>query len=72
MSRFKRLRKQLGKKLSMCGKVAVAVDIIEGRPYISISEITNYTKVAGTLVEFIGDTGRIIEEKDCKYPVYER
>lgn len=71
-SKWKRLRKRIGKKLSLCGKVGVQIDLLNGTPFISIGELVNYTEVAGTMVEVIMMASGSYTVDGVDYQEYER
>lgn len=71
-SEWKRLRKRLGKQLSILGQASIQVDIIDGQPFVSLGKLISYTKIAGELKEVILDAEYVIEHLEQGYPVYER
>lgn len=71
-SKFKRLRKQLGKYLSLSGYAALSVDIINGEPFISVSEKPVFKEVAGKLIEVVLSTANKVVIDNTSYDLYER
>lgn len=71
-SKWKRLRKRLGKRLSLDGKVSVQIDLLNGMPYVSMGTLFNYTEYAGNLVEVVLMATGIYKVDGIEYQEYER
>lgn len=75
-SKWKRLRKRLGKELSRTGQAAVVIDLIENTPFISLGKLIDFTRIAGKLVEVRLYTGDVMvvegAEGEVEHPIEER
>ncbi len=69
-SRWRRLRKRLGKLLSLQGKAAVSIEIVDDIPYLELNQVHSYRMIGNRLLEFWGTTDIMHEYDNNLYPVY--
>ena len=66
-SRWKILKKNIGKNLSLQGEVAVVVEILQKKVYIDTIKINNYEMLGSILYFFEGFTGKIVQAENKKW-----